>query len=637
MRKVNLMLVVTIMLGLSSFCVHAFAGKNVKPSTPGGTSAINGQNEQQMCLNMLQGTIVRTGNPLDLAIEGEGYIVLNDGQQDLYSRGRSIAVDKDYYLIDPSTDYCVQRIGSAGEDDGFQSVGDSNIRIPANETLPGNATSMVKVRGNLSANQTFSQTQVLGSNITYTFNGWFAPTNVKIADLDQFSGTPSDGKIYIDIIEPDGTEVTDSTGLIVSWATTLGDLLSYIDNKFGADNATASLVHGEIWITDDNSGYSRTDILLSYAPGGSETLVTPAYFKVISVGCGHLKETTFTFYDSQGDAHLLNAAFVRTDMPDTWDLLLTSIDSHPSFKPGGIIIQPTQGLSLPIDPNKIPIDPNQIHPHPIPIPFPIPIPKPPVAWPSNIYEITYADRRIEGIEFNGFDGSYAGLNAAIGDIAEFVITFAHDTSNPQTITIDLGTPGQFDGLTQFVGSSTAVVKEQDGYEPGDLSSISVKHNGTIVGAFSNNIKRDIATIQMAMFDNVCGLESIGDGYFLGSDESGEAIATQALSNGAGVIHDNALEKPVELTTIIRDSIDEKLEALEIIDAALEKEWTAYNVLKVMLDSGDFGDLKKRDIKKAQQKVDSAIQLEKLSKKALRISIKKLEHALRALGVEPDGD
>ena len=653
MRKVNSMLVIVIVLVLLSFCGHAFAGKSGKPIAPGSTSAINGQNEQQVCLNMLHGTLVRTDNPLDLAIEGEGYIVLNNGQQDLYSRGRSIAVDKDCYLVDPYTGYCVQRIGSAGEDDGFQSVGDSSIRIPFDETLPGSATSMIRVQGNLGADQTFSQTQVLGSNITYTFNGYTAPPHIKIADLDQFSGTPSDGRIYVDIIEPDGTEVTDSTGLIVSVATTLENLLSYIDNKFGAGNATASLAHGEIWITDDNSGYSRTDILLSYAPGGNETLVTPAYFKVISVGGEQVRKITIIFYDSQGDTHVLNAAFVRTDMPNTWDLLLTSIDSRSSFKPGGVII-PTIPINIqksdhaffsPIDPKIQPIRdglvniiiPPELKPIPVPIPI---IPIPALPEPANIHEITFDGRRIEGIEFS-FDGSYAGLNAAIGDTAEFAITFKHDTSNPQAITIDMGPPGQFNGLTQFFGNSTAVAKEQDGYGSGDLLSVSVKNDGTIVGTFSNGAKRDIATIQMAMFDNVCGLESIGDGYFLGSDESGEAIATQATFNDAGLIYGKYLEEPVEPVDFAREKIwratNNKKTVLWVFDLALDKEWLASAALEIMLESGDFGDLKKRDIIKAKRKVDSAIRLEKLSKKVLQISVKELEHALSALGVEPDGN
>ena len=41
----------------------------------------------------------------------------------------------------------------------------------------------------------------------------------------------------------------------------------------------------------------------------------------------------------------------------------------------------------------------------------------------------------------------------------------------QNILIDMGTVGQLNGLTQFAGNSTAVAREQDGYEAGSLSSV----------------------------------------------------------------------------------------------------------------------------------------------------------------------
>ncbi|MHC4634652.1 MAG: flagellar hook-basal body complex protein, partial [Planctomycetota bacterium] len=69
-----------------------------KASQP--TSTVGGTNPQQMghgvgiagiTPNMAQGNIVNTGNPLDLAIEGEGYFVSNDGEQDLYTRAGAFA------------------------------------------------------------------------------------------------------------------------------------------------------------------------------------------------------------------------------------------------------------------------------------------------------------------------------------------------------------------------------------------------------------------------------------------------------------------------------------------------------------------------------------------------------------------
>jgi len=88
---------------------------------------------------------------------------------------------------------------------------------------------------------------------------------------------------------------------------------------------------------------------------------------------------------------------------------------------------------------------------------------------------------------------------------------------------------------------------------------------------------------------------------------------------------------------IEEAITEKREALAKVDAALEKERKAYNALEEMLESGDYGDLKKGDVIKAMQKIRSAIQHEKQSKKALQKSIGKLENALAVLDREPPAD
>jgi hypothetical protein len=87
-------------------------------------------------------------------------------------------------------------------------------------------------------------------------------------------------------------------------------------------------------------------------------------------------------------------------------------------------------------------------------------------------------------------------------------------------------------------------------------------------------------------------------------------------------------------TAILDAIDEKLDALDRINAALEKEWAAYDALQELLESGDYGDLKKSDITSAMQKILSTIHHEEITKKALDRSIEKLEDTLAALGWQP---
>lgn len=464
-----------------------------KASQP--TSGVGGTNPQQIgsgvgvsgiSPNMSQGNIINTGNPLDLAVEGEGYFVLSDGQQNVYTRGGSFAVDADSNLVDPSTGYHLQRIGSEGEIDGFQTPGISEINVPYDVAMPAKDTSEIVVSGNLSADAAspVTQTQVITSNLAYTYNnGTSATETTTFAQLDQFSGGPPNlDTITISGINKDGSQYSGPDFTVTDANTTLGEFINHLNTNV-LTGSTASLVNGHIRITDDTGGYSKTDLSMSYSGVGS--LTTPGYFEISTIGGEESKSINITVFDSQGGKHVLSGAFVRTDTPNTWDMVLTSIT-------------------------------------------------------GDINQIIMANRRIEDITFDAGNGSYVGLSGT--DSPQFVITFAHDTSNPQTIQINLGTQGKLDGLTQFAGNSTAVAREQDGYEAGRLSTVSVNNEGILIGAFSNGIKKNIATLEIALFKNTSGLERIGNGYYTPSANSGEAIATQAMTGGAGSIHGGALEK-----------------------------------------------------------------------------------------------
>ena len=88
-----------------------------------------------------------------------------------------------------------------------------------------------------------------------------------------------------------------------------------------------------------------------------------------------------------------------------------------------------------------------------------------------------------------------------------------------------------------------MAREQDGYEAGNLSAVSVSNDGTLVGAFTQ--RRQEGPGDAA--DRPCSatppaLQSAGGGYYVASANSGGAVATQAMSTGAGAIHGSALEK-----------------------------------------------------------------------------------------------
>ncbi len=591
-----------------------------KASQP--TANLGGTNPQQMgsgvgisgiTPNMTQGNIIKTGNPLDMAIEGEGYFVVSDGEQNFYTRAGAFAVDADSVLIDPATGYRIQRIGSEGEVDGFQISGDSNIHVPYDAAMPAKATSNIRVSGNLSADGllTTPQAHKITSNVLYTVGGNAAASTTLVQDLDQFTGTfGTNGSLAITGFLKDGTALSGAgTSMAISATTTLGDLTTWLNADDGVtgvseiqtvsltgaptagtytltyggqttgniawnanaaaiqaeleslstvsagditasgamangitftyadklgdvalmtmDHAaltgvtgssiaqtlagvlrkgvlgyedtaaattagvtpktsTASITNGQIRITDNATGYSKLDVALAYTAGsGVETWTMPGYFDVTTVGGEEVKNVNITAYDTQGGKHVLTGAFVRTDTDNTWDFILTSVT-------------------------------------------------------GDVHSMAIDDRRIEGITFAADDGSYAGIVG--GDATDLVVTFGHDTATPQTVALNMGTIGKLDGLTQFAGSSTAVARDQDGYEAGRLSTVSINNNGILIGAFSNGIKKNIAVLRVALFQNTIGLESIGGGYFIPSANSGDPVATEAMSGGAGTIHGKSLER-----------------------------------------------------------------------------------------------
>ena len=96
-------------------------------------------------------------------------------------------------------------------------------------------------------------------------------------------------------------------------------------------------------------------------------------------------------------------------------------------------------------------------------------------------------------------------------------------------------------LTQFSGNTEARVSNSDGSGAGVLSSYTVSNTGQIVGVFSNGLKETLGQLALANFNNVNGLEKIGDSMFRSTVNSGLAQVGPAGSQGLGLITSGALE------------------------------------------------------------------------------------------------
>ncbi|MDT5043288.1 MAG: flagellar hook protein FlgE [Actinoplanes sp.] len=106
---------------------------------------------------------------------------------------------------------------------------------------------------------------------------------------------------------------------------------------------------------------------------------------------------------------------------------------------------------------------------------------------------------------------------------------------PNTYTIDTH------DLTQYSGITSAHVSNSDGSASGVLSAYTVSNTGQIVGVFSNGLKETLGQVALANFNNVNGLEKIGDSMFRNTVNSGLAQVGPAGSQGLGLITAGALE------------------------------------------------------------------------------------------------
>ncbi len=119
-----------------------------------------------------------------------------------------------------------------------------------------------------------SNTEVWQATSPFTSGGANAALATKIMDLDQFDGVfAGDESITISGQQHDGTAVNHSFS--INENTKLDHLVEEINDAFGG-TATATLVHGEIRLTDHTSGTSQMQLSLTYNAGsGSTTLDVP--------------------------------------------------------------------------------------------------------------------------------------------------------------------------------------------------------------------------------------------------------------------------------------------------------------------------------------------------------------------------
>lgn len=176
-------------------------------------------------------------------------------------------------------------------------------------------------------------------------------------------------------------------------------------------------------------------------------------------------------------------------------------------------------------------------------------------WDLSISDETGATYGQVTVDFHD-SGATAGapaLYSGATSLATAPAGFAFDTATgtatltidngavPQTISLGLGTPDSFEGVTQFAGDFTPQEFTVDGSPVSNVARTEIDKAGDVYAVYENGTRRAVYRIPLAMVTNPDGLTT-GDGNtWQLSRDSGDLMLMDANTGGAGALRSSNLE------------------------------------------------------------------------------------------------
>ncbi|MFT5300104.1 MAG: flagellar hook protein FlgE [Mariniblastus sp.] len=290
-------------------------------SGPAAEANIGGTNPQQIGFgvevsnisnNFSQGVLTATGESFDFAIQGDGFFVVQGAEQQ-FTRDGSFTLDQNGQLVNPSTGGLVQRFGTIGDENGFQSVGETSIFVPLGASVPGRQTTESGFVGNLPATASPPLAEVLVTASPLTAGGAPATAATLINDLDINSVDYIGGDI-LEVVATNSDGSSFSINFPLGPTATLGDLTAAIDAEItGASIAIDAL--GNLVVTADEAGESFLSVNLDDADTntGSSDYNASSFLEEIEGNDGGTFESTIQVFDLRGSPSTLQVSFEKQD------------------------------------------------------------------------------------------------------------------------------------------------------------------------------------------------------------------------------------------------------------------------------------------------------------------------------------
>lgn len=475
-------------------------------SAPSGS--IGGTNPAQVGLGVRLGSISSdfatggisaTGVATDLAIEGDGFYVVNDGGTQRFTRNGNFSLDRDFNLTTASGGL----VQGYGVNDDFEIVEGvlTDVTIPIGVTTIASPTTEVKFAGNLNAGGDIAtQGSITAFEQLFSDAGAATPAVAGTALASLTKADLTNPFALGDVITISGAtrggstiparifEINAAPTLGVNadgFGATVGDFTAFLEDIFGIDTtvppAGVTIAGGVLGVTGNlgtANGIDFDDSNLIVNQGTSPT--TPLAIDTTQEADGESTLTTFAAFDSLGNPLTVNLVTVLSskDANGTqWEFYATAEDDTDldTFLGTGTANFDTEGQFITLNNG--------------------------------------------GLVLNR-DGTGA--------------------DNP--LQIDLAFVDPFGSVTALVDQSTELrTLSQDGFPIGSLEDFDISLDGVITGSFTNGLRRTLGQIPIATFANNNGLRQVGSSLYEAENNSGTAAIVTAGTAGSGSVVSRALE------------------------------------------------------------------------------------------------
>lgn len=171
-------------------------------------------------------------------------------------------------------------------------------------------------------------------------------------------------------------------------------------------------------------------------------------------------------------------------------------------------------------------------------------------------EFDSTDGTIEDVDGGGLaNGALAQTTVALDGVDAGGPNHFGSGAGDSSITINWGTIGQSNGLSQLSRGYEATLLNQNGSSPSTLIAVEVDDEGIVTARFENGDTRPIYKLAIGSVPAATELKSENGNAFSLSSRSGDLLLTEAGLQGAGLIESSALESStVDLSDEFADLI-----------------------------------------------------------------------------------